>query len=110
MPSHRDRRAGRNREGRVSAIPPITDPMGRYWDQPAQSKILIDETHALMLESTLKELCNYSATNPSGVYDGKMWRRQVDYYDETKGWILCWYAPCDDPQRCSINCRSVLIA
>lgn len=33
-------------------IPPITDPMGRYWDQPSRDEIIVDDTHAVMTVKT----------------------------------------------------------
>ena len=55
------------------AIPPMTDPLGRYWHQPDAGEIMIDATHAMMPAETLKALPEYSSSNPSGVYSGKMW-------------------------------------
>lgn len=85
-------------------IPPITDPLGRYWEQPSRDAILVDETHAAMAPRTFDQLSNYSATNPSGVYPGKMWRRQL-----MGVWLLCWYGECGNPDLCSINTRVVLL-
>lgn len=58
-----------------NVIPPITDPMGRNWGQPDSSLITLDKTHALMSMATFNRLAEYSASNPSGVYVGKMWKR-----------------------------------
>lgn len=90
-------------------IPPITDEMGKYWDQPNLEGILIDDKNALMSDSDFWALSDYSSTFPSGVYDGKMWKRRLNYYDESKGWNLCWYGPSEDPNKCSINHRRILI-
>lgn len=88
-------------DGTVSPIPPITDPLGRSWRQPDRSLIEIDDTHALMTRLTFESLADYSASNPSGVYVGKMWRRHDGVFDVvfrsaggTPEWLLCWFGPC----------------
>jgi len=95
-------------------IPPITDSLGRYWSQPPHESIEIDATHALMTESTFKQLSEYSSTFPSGVYPGKMWRRHDGLHDpncppERRRWLLCWYGN-DVAGKCEIFFREVLFA
>lgn len=91
-------------------IPPMTDPMGKHWEQPSVDRILVDETHAMMSQRTLDELADYSCTQPTGVYKGKMWKRRKEYLDESKGWWLCWYGPSEKgPEYCSVNVRSVIV-
>lgn len=85
-------------------IPIITDPRGKHWDQPNKDQIVIDDNHAAMTEATLLKLKNYSASIPSGVYDGKMWRA------ESKGVnYLRWYGPSSDPNKCKFYTRIILI-
>lgn len=100
-------------------IPPITDPMGRYWRQPDLSKVLIDDTHAIIDKTTFEQLAEYSGTVPTGCYPGKAWRRHNGIYDhewQAKGgkpyWQLCWYGYSRDgnPKFCSNNFRTVLFA
>lgn len=55
------------------SIPLITDPLGRGWIQPERDRIEIDKTHALMELKDLRNLYDYSRSNPSAVYEGKMW-------------------------------------
>lgn len=50
--------------------------------------------------ATFKELLEYSGTVPTGVYDGKMWRRNDGAFDRQfmasggkPTWMLCWYGP-----------------
>jgi hypothetical protein len=81
-------------------IPPITNPLGVYWKQPPTDSILLDDTHALMDVETFKNLSNYECSIPSGVYEGKMWRRGMD---------LIWFGPSADPDKCSINVRGIII-
>ncbi len=99
-------------------IPPITDPMGRNWDQPAPKEILLDATHALMTRASFERLAEYSASVPSGVYPGKMWKRHDGAFDHafrSRGgqpvWMLCWYGLSEKgPGYCSINSRIILLA
>lgn len=101
-------------------IPAITHPKGRYWTQPSREAILVDDVHALMTEAVFERLPEYSATVPTGVYEGKMWRRHDGLYanierrqrnlpDGPQEWLLCWYGPSDQPDHCSINYRKILL-
>ncbi len=58
---------------------------------------------AIMDRSTLQRLHDYSASIPTGVYEGKMWRRA----DGPDKWLLCWYGPSEDPDMVSINTRPI---
>lgn len=88
----------------MAEIPPITDPMGRYWKQPSRDRILIDDKHALMDRDTFALIEDYSSSMPSGVYEGKMWRR----FSESK-WHLVWYGPSLFPNSYDVNRREILI-
>ncbi|WP_321799774.1 hypothetical protein [Burkholderia sp. BCC1988] len=86
-------------------IPPITDPMGRFWDQPARDEILVDDTHAVMNRSTFWKLLEYSTSRPSGVYPGKMWK--AIFGDEA---YLRWYGIVEGrDDLCSNNQRLILL-
>jgi hypothetical protein len=96
-------------------IPEMTDPLGKYWDQPDRSAITIDDTHALMTTATFKKLGEYSASCPSGVYPGKMWSRHDGLHDDRcaekdRRWLLCWYDRSElGPDYCSTKFREILI-
>lgn len=98
-------------------IPPITDPMGTHWEQPPREEILIDDTHAIMSASAFKALHEYSASMPSGVYPGKMWKRHNGIYDAdflrrggAPEWKLGWYGLSEKGEGfCSIHFRTILI-
>lgn len=95
-------------------IPAMTDPLGRHWRQPAIEQISLDDTHALMNESTFQQLSDYSSSYPSGVYPGKMWRRHDGLFDRScpadrRRWLLCWYGE-DIGGKCFIHIREVLLA
>jgi hypothetical protein len=96
-------------------IPPITDPLGRHWRQPAATSILLDDSHAVMSAATFAGLAEYSGSFPSGVYVGKMWRRYDGLCDSKcaapdRVWLLCWFGECDIPTKCSFNTRRILVA
>jgi hypothetical protein len=97
-------------------IPPITHRLGRHWEQPSTDKIVLDSTHALMSKATFKQLPEYSSSIPSGVYEGKMWKRNNGIYDTAflksggkPEWLLMWYGTAEDPDKCSINSRVIVI-
>ena len=87
-------------------IPEMTDPLGKHWPQPKRSKILIDDTHALMDKETFDQLLEYSSSLPSGVYEGKMWKKAFGLDHE---WQLGWYGSSDSPGLCSVKFRVILI-
>lgn len=84
----------------ANEIPPMTDRLGRFWEAPDRSEIVIDDTHALMTLETYNKLLNYERSFPSGVYEGKMWRRDD---------LLVWYGPSPKPDTCSVHQREILI-
>lgn len=100
----------------MNAIPDITDPLGRSWRQPSRSVIELDDTHALMTQATFEDLAEYSSSQPTGVYEGKMWKRHDGLYDrrcrpEDRRWLLCWYDVSEKgPDYCSTQFREILIA
>jgi hypothetical protein len=100
----------------MNVIPPMTHELSSGWDQPSAKNILVDDSHAVMTYATFKSLHEYSATAPTGVYEGKMWRRHDGLFDRefrAKGgkpkWLLCWYGPSDEPGFCSTNAREILL-
>lgn len=55
-------------------IPPITNPLGCHWEQPRRSEILVDDECALMTRTSFDMLADYSGSQPSALYNGKMWK------------------------------------
>lgn len=89
----------------MNEIPEMTHPYGKHWQQPRDIREApMDKTHVLLDRRQFKGLHDYSATIPSGVYDGKCWRRR-----ERREWFLCWYSPSSDPKQCAINMRRIRI-
>src|SRR6185369_6564631 len=100
----------------LEPIPRITHPWGKSWEQPDRSEILLDDEYAVMSKATFDKLHEYSASNPSGVYEGKMWKRNDGAFDIdflAKGgkptWYLVWYGRHPDPDKVSNNYRKILI-
>ncbi len=85
-------------------IPPITDPLGNHWHQPDRTEIKIEDDTATMSQHTFDGLPEYSTTQPTGAYEGKMWKSHV------RGvWYLRWFGPAEDPDMVSTNTRHIQI-
>lgn len=81
-------------------IPPMTDPLSKHWDQPKTDLITFSEGYklAIMDAAAFDALHDYSHSQPSGVYAGKMWKRKSG-----KKWLLCWFGIDTDPNYCTNN-------
>lgn len=96
-------------------IPPMTDPMGKHWDQPNRFDIEIDGTHAMMSQAVFEKLAEYSCSYPTGVYPGKMWKCHVGAHaqppwpKEKLYWQLRWFGTHPDPKFVSNHSRLILI-
>lgn len=86
----------------------MTHPLSKAWRQPDRSLITIDDTHALVPAKVWDDLVEYSATNPTGAYEGKIWKR-IQGWEGTK--YICWYGFSynGNPDHVSINCRVALV-
>lgn len=86
-------------------IPKITDPMGKHWEQPELSEIILHMSRAVMDKKAFNLLKDYSRTNPSGVYVGKMWKaRMLD-----GSWKLRWYSPGDSSEYLCVKQRTIAL-
>ncbi len=94
-------------KGRPTAISPITNPLGKHWEQPAHDEVIIDETHAFMSQSVCDQLKQYDSTNPTGTYEGKMWKRESG----GKLWLIFYDVDWKehDPKMLTINSRRIVI-
>lgn len=72
-----------------NTIPLITHPFGRAWQQPPTYLILVDDTHAVMSRLDFQILMDYTRSQPSALYNGKMWKTQLESEDAAK-WFLCY--------------------
>lgn len=104
-------------ETKEHIIPPITDPLGKGWQQPDRFEIEIDHQYARMKRPAFERLLDYSNSMPTGVYEGKMWKsgewktgyksgRTVRFATQ---WHLHWWSASDDPDKCKGNTREIII-
>lgn len=84
-------------------IPPITHPLGKHWNQPKVEDINFLGDFASMDQKTFDNLANYSFSQPSGVYEGKIWRSEFK-----DGWYLCWFVDIPD-NKCETKYKKIKI-
>lgn len=68
-------------------IPEMTNPLGEYWEQPSARNMKFYSHEVAVDLRDFEQLAEYSATVPTGVYAGKMWKRRTS----ANQWFLCWY-------------------
>jgi len=68
-------------------IPPMTHAYGSCWQQPPTHLILIDDTHAVMYRIVFEKLMDYTRSQPSALYNGKVWKGQC-LSEGTMKWFL----------------------
>lgn len=91
-------------------LPQMTHPLSRYWDQPRADELAVYDDIAIMDNSALQRLSEYSTSIPTGVYEGKMWKSRQGHGTPggpTGPWYLCWYDSSDNLDSCSINRRPI---
>lgn len=88
-------------------VPPITEPLGRYWEQPDPTNWLFSPTEVLMPAADLLLLSDYSYSQPSAVYEGKMWRLR-NFPERDPNWYLHWWGPSENPQMCRNHVRKII--
>lgn len=94
----------------INEVPPITHELGKHWEQPPTTDIIIDDNFCVMDEKTFNKLATYNTSKPTGIYEGKMWKRYANYPPPLRPrWYLCWYGFSDKPGMCSNNQREILI-
>lgn len=101
---------------KTNTIPPMIHPLSKGWHQPKTSLIKIDNEYASMPQSTFKALLEYSSSQPSGVYEGKMWKSHRILYKGVNGhktrinhWRLHWFGYSVNINMCSNNSREIII-
>lgn len=90
-------------------IPPITDPLDRHWQQPDASEILLDDRYAVMTRASFDKLQEYSSTNPSALYNGKMWKSVVSGKDGPVYLLRFCYNENIEDNLIDITSREILI-
>lgn len=86
-------------------IPLMDDPLSVYWDQPSHNQLFFTEEAVIVPRHAFNALKEYSSSNPSGAYHGKMWKC---YFDGQ--WELCWFGihP-TDPKLVTINRMPLIV-
>jgi hypothetical protein len=88
-------------------IPIMDDPLGKYWEQPADIRqALMDDTHVILTLRQIEQLKEYSSTMPTGVYPGKCWQRKERDPDRH---LLVWYGDENNEGKCPILFREILV-
>lgn len=88
-----------------NTIPKMIHKWGKYWQQPNSKDIVIDDDYALMSRNDFDKLLEYSASFPTGVYPGKMFKRMP-----SNGlYLLVWFSEGEDRNYCNNNYREILI-
>lgn len=85
-------------------IPAMTHPLSKNWRQPTRESVHLFDDKAFIDRGDFNILPEYSCTIPTGVYEGKMWKRR-----EGVEWLICWYGPSLDPDECRIHYRKLVI-
>lgn len=112
-----------NREGKRVAsfrfkavVPPMVHKLSSAWNQPNPKNFLFDEKDVMMTLDEFEALADYSFSQPSGVYEGKMWKAKV-WFRNNPGdnkvigyWHLKWFDFCpDDMDKCSTQSRRIVL-
>lgn len=105
-------------EIKSNIIPPMTHPYGKVWEQPNLDEVHICNDYATMDEKAFRKLHDYSRSQPSAVYEGKMWKTSDEHDTNKNGdkikrdkitWHLHWWGFSEDPMKCSGNVREIKI-
>ena len=57
-----------------NTIPPMTNSLGKHWVQPDPSGFVLDDDYVLMSKLDFDLLPDYTNSEPTGKYNGKMWK------------------------------------
>lgn len=77
--------------------------------QPPEGEWEVTADACFVTERGLLALNDYSCSLPTGTTVGKVWKRRNDYSDESKGWVLGFYAPCAEPDKVLICWRPIRV-
>lgn len=78
----------------VKKIPVMTDPLGKYWEQPKLEDISFSLVYAWMTPKEFQQLKRYQTSTPTGVYAGKMWKMTAwtgKGRSSKEEWLLCYF-------------------
>lgn len=57
-----------------NVIPPMTHPYVAHWTQPDPKNLVLDNDYAMMSKKDFDRLPDYTRSEPTGKYNGKMWK------------------------------------
>ena len=87
------------------SIPAMTHPLSKHWRQPEDIRDApMDDVTVLLTPRQVAELHEYSASIPTGTYEGKCWKRVEK--DRT---LLVWFSANENPKLLSVNFRNIEI-
>jgi hypothetical protein len=94
-----------------NVIPPMTNPLGKYWTQPGLDEVVITDKTATMTQDAFDLLHEYSSSMPTGAYEGKMWKARRFFLPGGEfEWALIWYGYSKiGPGYVSNNYRGIVI-
>lgn len=76
-------------------------------------KMILTADTAIVDSEAFTALPDYSSSLPTGTTPGKRWKRRIDYYDESKGWMMGEYFVLPDPEAAEqfmgIRWRNLLV-
>lgn len=88
----------------LNTIPEMTHPLSKYWSAPDRSRIsFTGDLYAVMSKRDFDMLLEFNLTNPTEVYEGKMWKRE-----EGDKYYLLWFGHSNVVGCCSINSREIV--
>lgn len=89
-------------------IPPIVCELGQSWAidyQPSPKNVLVDDKYAVMYKGGFDKLLDYSHSQPTALYNGKMWKGKY-----SGKWYLFFCSDEDEKTNSiSVNNREILI-
>lgn len=91
----------------IETIPVMTDPLGRHWEQPDPEDILVDDKHALMSLASFEKIRDYSRSEPTALYAGKMWKTQNGLILTI--WYLHFVTESESADKVWIHARQIIL-
>jgi hypothetical protein len=83
-----------------------TDPMSKNWNQTSPSLFFVGREYIFITKAVFDQMPEYSCSDPTGVYPGKMWVSCPEMYNHMyptplRGWFLCWFIEAPyNPAKC----------
>jgi len=88
-----------NSQNKKCPVPPITCELGKSWRQPNPHNFVWDDDCVAMSREDYERLHTYDCTDPTGIYEGKMWKRHSG-----GKCYLCYITDCPGhPDFCTIH-------